>query len=954
MIPVILILRFGLFPIGIYIYLKYNSMRAILPLLLIFFSLPTSFYGQTPSTEAEVLEAIQVRDQLRSSSILKDIPTRNIGPTVQGGRIVDLEVFPNNSHHWLVAYASGGLFETTNNGQSFEPIFDNQGALGLGDIALSPSNPKVIWIGTGENNSSRSSYAGSGIYRSTDGGENWTHCGLASTQHIGRIIVHPKDPKTAWVAAIGPLYSRSKNRGIYKTTDGGKSWKHSLFLDEKSGAIDLIIDPNNPNWLMAAFWERHREAWEFDEDGPGSSIHVSTDGGDTWNVSGSGIPKGEHTGRIGLAISPSATQVIYAFIDNQAVEKSLLKEDTIAGITYSGLKAGGLEQFLNLEDANLDSFLRGKGYPEQYSASTVKSSLRQKDYSLQEVLDYFGDANNALFNTGVKGAEVYKSTDQGQSWTRTHEGPLQGVSFTYGYYFGQVRVAPDDPNRVYITGVPLLMSDDGGANWSRVDTFRIHVDHHELWINPKNSDHMILGNDGGLYLTYDRGVHFTHINNLPVGQFYTVHVDMEEPYNVYGGLQDNGVKKGSSRSIPNRTKEWETVFGGDGMFIVTDEKNKGLVYTGFQFGNYFRIQNGRSKYITPSHDIGEPKYRFNWRTPLRQSPHNHEILYMGSQYLMRSMDMGDTWEHISHDLTGNLQPQGNVPYSTISTLSESPLKFGLIWVGSDDGRINVTTDGGNTWTRADQTLPQNLWVSKIQASPHDQQTAFVSLTGYRKDDFHTYVYKTTDLGKTWMSLQGNLPQESVNVVVQDAINPNLLYLGTDQATYLSLDGGTAWYYLSSLPNVASYDLVVHPRENELVIGTHGRSIYIVDVEPLQALKEKLSDQSLMVFAGKDLRWSENWGKATFPWQTAKTPKARFDFFVFGSNDAKRTVEIKVLDQNGSSVYHTSIEAHAGFNSWPWDLNTAPKAKEYLKAGTYTVKFKMNFEEQETTLNVKKK
>lgn len=927
--------------------------------LLAAFSLTLLFHlshGQKASTAEEVLAAAKAHSNLRASTLLGNWKARQIGPQVQGGRIVDLEVHPQQAGTWYIAYASGGLWRTTNNGQSFEPIFDNQLALGIGDIAICQSQPNVIWLGSGENNSSRSSYAGVGMFRSVDGGENWQHLGLAETQHIGRVIAHPTDPNTAWAAAIGPLYTESPDRGLYKTTDGGQTWKKTLFVDDRTGIIDLVIDPQNPKTLYAAAWERLRKAWDFDGDGPGSGIYKSVDGGDTWTLSMNGIPKGEHTGRLGLAISPSQPNTLYAFLDNQEVDESLLSEDTIAGITSRMITDMDKAGFLQLDSAKLDSFLRGKGYPEKYTGERVQKDVEEGKYEVSDIATYFGDANDALFRTGVKGAEVYRSDDGGKSWKMTHSEPLTGVSYTYGYYFGQIRVAPQNPDQIYITGVPLLQSSDGGAKWSRVDTFDIHVDHHALWISAEDENHMILGNDGGLYISYDKGIHWTHLNNVPVGQFYTVHVDMAEPYNVYGGLQDNGVKKGSSRSVPNRTKEWENVFGGDGMFIVTDEKNPGLVYTGFQFGNYFRIDKGRYKRITPSHDIGEPAYRWNWRTPLRQSPHNHEILYFGNQYLMRSMDKGDNWEKISPDLTSNKEDQGNVPYSTISTISESPKKFGLIWVGTDDGRIQVTTDGGNTWSRVDGSLPQKLWVSKVTASPHDQNTAFVSLTGYRDDDFHTYVYQTSDLGKTWQSLQGNLPQEPVNVIIQDPVWADLLYLGTDHGTYVSWNRGEAWQYLSQLPNVASYDMVVHPRDMELVVGTHGRSIFVLDVAPLQALQGREKGQALVVNPLPEIRWRKDWGEKSHPWSQERRPGIELTYFVDGTDPAPRTVGIRVLDADGKAVYSVKQNAQPGLNAWTWDLDTdgSSEKSKFLKPGSYKVELKLNFETRSTQLEVKDK
>ncbi|HHG84961.1 MAG TPA: glycosyl hydrolase, partial [Bacteroidetes bacterium] len=658
----------------------------------------------------------------------------------------------------------------------------------------------------------------------------------------------------------------------------------------------------------------------------------------------------EFTGRLGLAVSPSQPDIVYAFLDNQEVDNSLVSEDTIAGITLSALAKMSQQQFFALADSRLDSFLRGMNYPAKYSAELVKNDLKAGKYKLDALASYFGDANAALFRTGVKGAQLYRSENGGTSWKLQHAETLTGVNFTYGYYFGNVRVSPNNPDELYLIGFPLLHSLDAGKSWSRLDTFDVHVDHHALWINPENENHLMLGNDGGLYRSYDRGIHWTHINNLAVGQFYTVQVDMQKPYHVYGGLQDNGVLKGSSQSVPNRSKPWENVFGGDGMHIVTDPKNPGLVYTGLQFGNYFRLSPGKQPiYITPKHDLGQAKYRWNWRTPFRSSPHNHEILYLGAQKLFRSMDMGHHWEAISPDLTGNFQPQGNVPYSTLTTISESPLKFGLLWVGSDDGRVHLSTDGGNSWKEKGNELPQKQWVSKIFASPHDQATAFLSLTGYREDDFRAYVYMTTDYGQSWQNLQGNLPEEPVNVILQDAVWPDLLYLGTDNGAYISLNRGESWQYLSQIPNVAVYDMVVHPRENELVVATHGRSMYVVDVKPLQALQTNVKDEQLVAFAPKSIRFEADWGDKQYPFSEKLVPKVNFDFFLRETPQKGRKVRFTMKDEKGKNVFQTDIQVHAGFNRFVWDLQR--KKGSYLQRGKYTVQYKIGFAEKEVEFEI---
>lgn len=898
--------------------------------------LAVSLSGQNPSKPADIEDAIRDRAILREQSLLMDYPARNIGPIEQGGRIVDIEVNPNDPTDFYVAYASGGIFHTQSNGQSWTPIFDGQGALGVGDFALAPSNPEVIWVGTGENNSSRSSYAGAGVYRSTNGGDSWLQCGLTGTQHIGRVIVHPENPDMAWVASIGALYTPNPDRGIYKTENGGQTWEKTLFINENTGIIDLVIDPSNPERLWASSWERSRKAYEFVEGGPGSAIYLSEDGGTTWEKSVKGFPQGDNVGRIGLAVSPQNPDIVYAILDNQEVDESLIKEDVHAGLKLTDFLSMRKDDFLEMEDSKLDSFFRGAGFPDKIKAEIAKKGIRDGDFLVSDIGKYFGDANDALFRTGVKGAEVYRSEDGGKNWERSHEEVLTGVSYTYGYYFGQIRVSPANSDEIYIFGVPLLRSRDGGANWSRLDTFRVHVDHHELWIDPANPNHILLGNDGGLYMSYDRGGNWTHLNNLPVGQFYTLNADMQTPYNVYGGLQDNGVWVGSSKTVPNRSRNWDRVFGGDGMFVALDSKDPDLVYTGFQFGHYFRInrKTRKNEYLTPKHDLGKDSYRWNWRTPFVASPHNHEIFYMGAQYLFRSMDMGENWERISDDLTTNRQPQGNVPFSTITSIEESPQKFGMIWVGTDDGNIQLTNDGGNSWQAVSNGLPGGLWVGNIHASRHDISTAFVSMTGYRSDDFHAYVYKTTDKGETWQSIKGNLPDEAVNVIIQDPVNPQLLYVGTDHGTYLSLDEGSTWHLLGQIPNVASYDMLVHPRENELVVATHGRSVYILDVKPLQNLKV---DEMLAAYVPAKVRWSDAWGEVDHPWMDVKEPAMKLSYFL--REPLTEALEIRVLNEEGKVLREMEGKSEAGYHEMSWFLMVGKGKKiDYIDKGKYQLEF----------------
>jgi photosystem II stability/assembly factor-like uncharacterized protein len=928
-----------------------------------------------PTAESDLLKSFEVRKKLAATSILKEYPVRNVGPTVQGGRIVDIDVNNKNPKEIYLAYASGGVFKTVNNGVTFDPIFDDIDALGVGDIALSQSDPNILYVGTGEKNSSRSSYAGSGVYKTTDGGKSWSYLGLGGTQHISRIIIHPQDNNTVWVASAGALYSDNKDRGVFRSSDGGATWEKTLFVNDSTGIIDLIINPQNPNQLWASSWERTRKAWNFKGNGAGSSIFRSDDGGKTWTKSVLGFPQGKQVGRIGLEIAPSKPNVIYAILDNQAeVEDKKKDKSDPAKMKIEDFKDMTQDAFLKLDDKKLDEFLKGSGLPKKYTGEVLKKEVREGKYSPKAIAEYFGaDANANLFKTKVIGAEIYRSDDSGNSWKKMNSYDLDGVFFTYGYYFAEMKVTPDNPDLLYIYGVPLLKSRDAGQTWHRIDTLEgvrdIHVDHHALWIDPNDSKHILLGNDGGLYQSYDEGANWLHINNMPVGQFYTVNVDMETPYNIYGGLQDNGVLKGSSKSIPNQSKHWTAIFGGDGMYVAADPRNSNLVYTGFQFGNYFRLETekGKSTKITPQHNISEPPLRWNWRAPLALSKHNPDIVYLAANKLYRSLNKGENWEAISPDLTKN-KKQGNVPFSTISSFSESPLKFGLLYAGTDDGNLLISTDAGGNWTSIASGLPANKWVSSISPSPVEEATVFLTLNGYRDDDFATYMYTSTDYGKNWKSVKGDLPESVANVLIQDPVNADLLYCGLDIGTYVSLDRGTTWHLFNRMLNVASYDMMVHPRDNELVVGTHGRSVFVADVKPLQALKNGGMNKGVLAFAPENIRHSDNWGEKQYPWAKENKPELSAVYYI-GKPAAEIGVEI--YDEKNNLVRRLNTSGNAGFHKFKWDVKVQQPAAEskktksktspgpsptgelkYAGKGKYKLKFVNGAENSEVTFDIK--
>ena len=931
-----------------------NLYRLLLIVLFTNLSFAAAKAQITATTSQQLEESISHRASLKDRSIFKNYPIRSVGPTVMSGRVADIAVHPDNSRIYYVGYASGGVFKTTNSGNTIEPVFDHQGALTVGDLAISRANPNVIWVGTGENNSSRSTYAGAGVYKSTDAGKSWEFSGLRHSQHIGRIVTHPTNENIAWVASIGALYTANEERGVFKTTDGGKTWDRTLFVNDSTGVIDLVIHPTDPNTLWAASWERDRKAWDFKEGGEGSAIYKSTDGGETWEKAVKGLPQGDFVGRIGLDISLSNPNVLYAIVDNQFETREELVENTnrYSQTTFTDISDS---DFAKLDDKKLDQYLRNNGFPAKYTAKRVKEDVANNVYKPVALAEFLGDANAALFNTNIEGAEIYKSTNGGSSWKKVNSYGLDGVYNTYGYYFGQIRVDPNDPETIYIWGVPFLKSTDGGRTWKpKAENQPVHVDHHALWINPNDSEHLLLGNDGGLYESHDGGTNFIHHNVTSVGQFYAVSVDMEQPYNIYGGLQDNGTFYGSSRTVPNRSAEWERLFGGDGMHVYPDTRNPQTVYVGFQYGNYFRLDRDKNETtrITPRHDVGEDRYRYNWNAPIALSHHNQDIVYFGSQRLSRSLDRGNTWQAISPDLTHNL-PNGDVPYSTLTTIAESPLKFDVIWTGSDDGRVHITRNGGNTWADVTEGLPERRWISEVHASKYDEATAYVSLNGFRNDEFKTHIYKTTDYGRTWSSISGNLPDEVVNVILQDPINPNILYAGLDHGTYVSFNDGGEWHYLSTLPNVATYDLVVHPRDLELVIGTHGRSIWVMDVKPLHVVANNLND-GVIAFQPSPIRYSPAWGRQNVQYREAFLPNVEFMYFL-GDNKTNQSVTISVMDKEGKKVTDLRTSGDHGFNTFNWDLivkkANGNKPAQFLGRGEYTLIFKSSSSTNEVTFKI---
>jgi photosystem II stability/assembly factor-like uncharacterized protein len=755
---------------------------------------------------------------LDAATVAGQLNFRSVGPTQQSGRFVDFAVPAGRPNTFYAASASGGLWKTENNGQSFEPLFDNEKVFSIGDIAVAPSDPAVLWLGSGEANNSRSTYWGDGVYKSLDGGKTWQNMGLKESHHIGRVLIHPADPNVVYVAALGHLYTENPERGVYKTSDGGKIWAKVLdiVVDGRAvGVVDLVMDPSAPDTLYAAAYDKFRRPWTWGIGGPGSGIHKTVDGGKTWTKLIQGLPAGI-LGRIGLAVAPTDPKTVYAMIENA---------------NKPGMSA----------EARWQEILAGKS------------------------------------SNGMIDGEVYRSNDAGATWAKVSP-DKQSIGGAPGYYYGQIIVDPNDANLVYILSVGVLASRDGGKTWK--SPFNFGGDNHALWIDPKDSGHMLLGYDHGLGVTWDGGKTWYHPDFLPLAQFYAVDFDMSYPYRIAGGLQDNGSLMGPSTKVgggggygrgagapPIRLEDWFTVGGGDGMYNVFDRVTNRTLYNESQFGPLTRVDlvTGESKFI--GYQQVKPETRWNWCAPILVSAHNNDVIYHCGNIVVMSANRGETWTEISPDLSTNDPAKlpvegkggdGNIQYCTITTFDESPLVPGLLWAGTDDGNVWVTRDNGKAWTKLNDNIPgqPGYWVSRVSASPSDPGTAYVAYTGFRNDDFRPYVYKTVDYGATWTSLAAGLAEGPVNVIREDPKNPGLLFTGTDFGVYVSFDGGAAWLKMKGdMPTQPVHDLKIQTRESDLVIATHGRGAYIVDIRPLRELTPEVLAKDFHLFAVEPkVRW----------------------------------------------------------------------------------------------------
>lgn len=746
--------------------------------------------AKKPPAEKPAQEEARKPPDPMSTATFAGLRARSIGPAWTSGRVVAFAVHPADRSHYYVGAASGGVWKTTNSGTTWTPVFDNEGSYSIGAVTLDPKNPLTVWVGTGENNSQRSVSYGDGVYRSDDGGKSWKNVGLKSSEHIARIVIDPRDSNHVYVAAQGPLWGPGGDRGLFKTTDGGKTWKNILAISEHTGVTDVAIDPGSPDTLYAAAYQRRRHVWTLINGGPESALYKSTDSGASWTKLSRGLPNVE-MGRIGIAISPADTNVIYA---------------------------------------------------------TVEAADRR--------------------------GGVFRSSDRGSTWERRNEFDSTAM------YYGKIFADPKDVDRVYVMNVFIMVSDDGGRTLRRLGERNKHVDNHAMWIDPANTNYYLVGCDGGVYESFDRGANWAFKPNLPITQFYDVTVDNATPfYNVYGGTQDNFSMGGPSRTRSASgvvNSDWFVTLGGDGFRSQVDPEDPNIVYSALQYGYLSRFdkRTGERMGIQPKEARGEEPLRYNWDSPFIISPHLNTRLYFAANKLFRTDDRGDTWKVVSPELSraidrNKLPVMGKVWgadavskhastsfYGNATALAESPKKEGLIYVGTDDGVIQVTEDGGKNWRKIDKFpgVPDMTYVSRIVASNHDAETVYAGFENHKNADFAPYLLKSTDAGKSWTAIKSNLPANGpVLAIAEDHVNPNLLFVGTEFGLFFSINGGQKWVQLKGgLPTIAVRDLVIQKRENDLVIATFGRGIYILDnYTPLRVLTtETLAEESHM-FPVKD-------------------------------------------------------------------------------------------------------
>ena len=857
----------------------YARRLSLVQLFLVLALVATPLHAQQTQQKTAVTdgdERLRLYDDhaaMTEASSFKNLPWQFVGPTNTSGRMADIAVVEPRGEHFTiyVAGASGGVWKTTNEGTTWEAVFEHAASTSIGEVTVAPSNPDIVWVGTGEANIFRSSMAGVGVYKSTDAGATWEHMGLSDTHTIPRILIHPTNPDIVYVAASGHEWTDNPERGVYKTTDGGATWEKILYISERTGAIDLVMDPTDSEALYAATWQRVREKWNDprNESGYGESgIYRTTDGGATWEPINEGLPEGRYRGRIGIDIARSNPDVLYAFVDNYEIGRPAPADAT-------------------------DAYGRPRGGQ-------------------------------------IKGATVFRTDNKGDSWRQVSasDSTLERASGTYGWVFGQVRVDPNDEDTVYFMGLGLNVSNDGGRTYRPLRG--MHGDHHGLWIDPDNSNYLVNVNDGGVDVSYDAGVTWKNFNNhgLSLVQFFNIGIDMDDPFYVYGSVQDHGSRRGMVDLSRGRDRipavAFEGAPGGEGSSHAIDPTDPDIVYSAGFYGTIRRtdLATGERVDIVPQAGDGEPPLRGQWVAPFIISPHNPRIIYHGMNILYRSMDRGDNFEAISPDLTYNeLDKIGDIPYQTIYTISESPFTFGLIYVGTDDGRVWRTDDGGQGWVELTGNLPAGKFISRIVASAYEEGTVYMTQNGKRDDDFAAYVWKSTDYGQTWEDISANIPLGPVNVIREDPENPRVLYVGTDIGVYVSVSGGEFWETLASgLPSTFVSDLQIHPRDQIAVISTHGRGMYAIDVRDISSMTPEVLGSALHLFeidlvvlpsgGGGGRRGGGGFGGG------GAAPHAIINYYM----DSAQEVEIVVNDASGDLLMRLDATGDKGLNSAVWNLD----------------------------------
>ncbi len=814
-----------------------------------------------------IVAAYSAPAQILNESLLSGLTYRNLGPYKTGAWTIGVAIpeAPSKAHSTVIyaALRSGGVWKSSDGGVTFEPVMDSQNVYSMGAIAVAPSDENVVWVGTGDNSATRSAYWGDGVYKSTDGGKTWRNMGLKDTQHIARIVIHPTRPDTVYVAALGHLATPNTERGVFKTTDGGATWKKVLYVGDRVGAVDLVRDPRNPDTLYAATYEHTRLPWVINDGGPGTGLYKTTDGGATWKELTNGLPKGS-MGRIGIDICRTKPETLYAVYDNH------------------NLRPGATNP-------------------------------------------------NATIN-----GQVYRTDDAGASWRKVNPDDVD-VSGKAGYSFNQIVVDPNNAERVWVTGSDFHHTDDGGKTWGGRGgprTFgRAFGDFRSLWIDPQDSDHMIATSDGGVFQSFDGGRTSENFLTIRGGEVYALGVDMEMPYNIYEGLQDHESWKGPSNGWSGSigVEDWVTVGTGDGMYNQVDPTDSRWEYNTHEFGSHARYdqKTHESVDIMPRRTSGD-RLRFNWIAPLVLSPHDPKTLYTGAQVLFRSTDRGDHWQEISPDLTTNDPDKTNrsaagsaIVFCDITTISESPVTAGVIWVGTDDGKVQVTRNAGANWSDVTGNLaaaggPRDVWTSRVYASRFAAGTAYAAKTGRRFDDFKPYLFKTTDFGATWSNLSGNLPQWPVNVIVEDTQKASVLFAGTDGGVYVSTDGGARWLALkSNMPPAPVTDMLIHSREQDLVAGTYGRGIFVMDIAPIREMtEENLKGPYLFSVKPKPIRRDGAQGNYRFNGDTFPTtpnePNGLLIYYYL-AHDSSRPVTVTLTDAAGKIVRTVAGPQKAGIN-----------------------------------------